>query len=240
MPASSGGRSRARPSTRSIRPRGSPPGRSSIGVLKAADNGGFDADRDRAAIDDQVDPSGKVACTWAAVVGETWPDKLADGATTGPPKARRMASGRRGWAGTRIATVSSPAVARSATAQSSVLGSTSVSGPGQNASRQRGRGCVEAGDPPGGFEIADMGDQRIEGRPALGLVEPGNGRRVGGVGAEPIDGLGRERDQPAFRQAARGRGHGGLIGRQNWRCQAHIHRGQILNSASCGVRNPRL
>ena len=39
-----------------------------------------------------------------------------------------------GWAGTRTAMVSSPAVARSATAQSVVLGSTSVSGPGQNAS----------------------------------------------------------------------------------------------------------
>lgn len=58
---------------------------------------------------------------------------LADGATTAPPKACRIASAT-GWAGMRIATVSSPAVANSATGQSSVFGTTSVSGPGQNAS----------------------------------------------------------------------------------------------------------
>ena len=50
---------------------------------------------------------------------------FADGATTGPPKARRI-SRATGWAGSRIATVSSPAVARSATAQFGVFGSTIV------------------------------------------------------------------------------------------------------------------
>ena len=63
----------------------------------------------------------------------------------------------------------------------------------------------------------------IEGGPALGLVEPGDRGGIGGIGAEAIDGLGRERDQAAFGEAARGRGHGGLAGRQNLRCQAHIH-----------------
>ena len=116
-------------------------------------------------------------CTCAAVVGETWPDRLADGATTGPPNARRMPRAT-GWAGIRIATVSSPAVARSATAQSAVFGSTSVSGPGQNASASAVACGVETGDFPRGVEVADMGDQRIEGGPALGLIEPGNrGRR---------------------------------------------------------------
>ena len=109
-----------------------------------------------------------------------------------------------GWAGTRTATVSSPAVARSATAQSADFGSTSVSGPGQNASASAVAGCVETGNPPGGGEIADMGDQRIEGGPALGLIKPGDRGRIGGVGAEAIDGLGRERDQPAFGKAAAG------------------------------------
>ena len=61
LSASSGGCASARPSTRSISARGRPPGRSSIGRVKAADNGGFDADRDRAAVDDQVDPPVKVA-----------------------------------------------------------------------------------------------------------------------------------------------------------------------------------
>ena len=40
--------------------------------------------------------------------------------------------------------------------------------------------------------------------PALGRVEPRHGLAVGGVGAEPVDGLGRKRDQPAGREHARG------------------------------------
>ena len=68
---------------------------------------------------------------------------------------------------------------------------------------QRGRSGVKARDLPRGGDIADMGDQRIEGRPALGLVEAGDRGRIGGVGAEAIDGLGRERDQPAFGQDTR-------------------------------------
>ena len=64
-----------------------------------------------------------------------------------------------------------------------------------------------------------MGDQRIEGGPALGLVEPGDRGRVGGVGAEAINGLGRERDQPALGQAARRFRHGSLAGGPNPRFQ---------------------
>ena len=97
---------------------------------------------------------------WSARHGPTdWPTAP----PPAPPKARRM-SRATGCAGTRIATVSSPAVARSATGQSSAFGSTSVSGPGQNASASASRGRVEPGDPPRGVEVADMGDQRIEGR----------------------------------------------------------------------------
>ena len=76
------------------------------------------------------------ASTCCAVVGETWPERFADGATTGRPNAARM-SRATGWPGTRTAMVSRPAVARSATGQSARLGSTSVSGPGQNAAASR-------------------------------------------------------------------------------------------------------
>ena len=62
---------------------------------------------------------------------------------------------------------------------------------------KRGRLRVETGNPPGGLDIPDMGDQRIERGPALGLVEMRDRGGIGGVGAEAIDGLGRERDQPA-------------------------------------------
>ena len=179
-------------------------------------------------------------CTWAAVVGETWPERLAEGATTGPPKARRM-SRATGCAGIRIATVSRPAVARSATAQCSVFGSTSVSGPGQNASASARRGGVEAGDLPRGGDIADMGDQRVEGGPALGLVEAGDrgrhwwrrrrARRRSRSGTRPA------RPRASARAAA---------------ATAASPAGKIcvfrptftginfLKSAACGERNPRL
>ena len=56
-----------------------------------------------------------------------------------------------------------------------------------------------------------MGDQRIECRPALGLVEARDGAAVGGVGAEAVDGLGRKGDEPAGGKAAhRVRDRGGV------------------------------
>ena len=107
-----------------------------------------------------------------------------------------------GWLGTRTAMLSRPAVASSATGQAARLRSTSVSGPGQNAvGKALGRG-IEHRQPPGGGEIEDMGDQRIERRPALGGIEPRDRGAVGGVGAEAIDGLGRERDQAAVRRGS--------------------------------------
>ena len=76
------------------------------------------------------------ASTCAAVVGLTWPERLALGAAIG-----RSADRRRAWAtgcpGTRSAMVSSPAVVRSATGHSGALASTSVRAPGQNASASR-------------------------------------------------------------------------------------------------------
>jgi hypothetical protein len=49
-----------------------------------------------------------------------------------------------------------------------------------------------------------MGDQRVEPRPALGLVEPRHGDRIGGVGGEAVDGFRRQDDE-----AARGQRLGG-------------------------------
>ena len=102
-----------------------------------------------------------------------------------------------GWLGTRTAMVSRPAVASSATGQSARLGSTSVSGPGQNAAREPLGGSVEAREPRAALGVGDVGDQRIERRPALGVVEARDRRAVGGVGAQPVDGLGRKGDEAA-------------------------------------------
>ncbi len=59
-----------------------------------------------------------------------------------------------------------------------------------------------------------MRDQRVEGGPPLGGVEPGHGAGVGGVGAEPINRLGGEGDEPAFAQNPRRRLDPGAVGRE--------------------------
>ena len=64
-------------------------------------------------------------------------------------------------------------------------------------------GRIEARNLPRGRDVGDVGDQGVEGGPSLGLIEAGDGRSLGGVGAEPINRLGRERDQAALPEAAR-------------------------------------
>ena len=53
-------------------------------------------------------------------------------------------------------------------------------------------------------DIGDMGDERIERRPPLGRVESCNGGAVSRVGAEAVDGLGREGHEAAGGEQARG------------------------------------
>ena len=179
------------------------------------------------------------AATCAAVVGETWPERLADGATTAPPKARRSACAT-GCAGTRSATLSSPAVARSHTVQPAAFGSTSVSGPGQNASASASAVASNRAMRARRVEARDMGDQRVERRPALGGVEPRHRRRIGGIGAEPVDGFGRKCDQAAVAQAARGRRRRGVAGRQHPGGQIDRHLRSYRNSPACEGRRSTL
>jgi hypothetical protein len=67
---------------------------------------------------------------------------------------------------------------------------------------KRDRLVVESGDFRCLGDVADMDDQRIEARPALGLVDPRDCLAIGGVGGEAVDGFGRHRhglpggDQP--------------------------------------------
>ena len=69
--------------------------------------------------------------TCCAVVGETWPDTFADGAEIGVSNAANNILAT-GWDGQRIAIVSKPPQADFGT--DCFLGSTIVSGPGQNCS----------------------------------------------------------------------------------------------------------
>ena len=60
------------------------------------------------------------------------------------------------------------------------------------------------GQPGRVVDRGDVNDQRVEARPALGLEQPGDRAIVAGIGAEPIDRLGRKRDQrAAFQQIGR-------------------------------------
>ena len=53
--------------------------------------------------------------------------------------------------------------------------------------------------------VRHMRDQRIEARAAFGRIKPRDRRAIGGVGAEAVDRLGRERHQPAVGEHARRR-----------------------------------
>ena len=76
-------------------------------------------------------------------------------------------------------------------------GSTSVSGPGQNAcaslfdsgSNRAMRSAIAM--------IGDMGDQRVEARPALGFEDARHADAVGGVAGQPVDGFRRDGDDIA-------------------------------------------
>ena len=81
---------------------------------------------------------------------------------------------------------------------------TRVSGPGQKACASRSARSSNAPMRRAGGEVGHMGDQRIEARPALGLVDGGHGARVGRVGGQAIDGLGGQDDQPAGAQGRDG------------------------------------
>ena len=122
-----------------------------------------------------------------------------------PPACRRLQRMSRatGCAGTRTAMVSSPAVASSATGQSGGARQHQRQRPRPEFRRELFGVGIELGDPARGGEVGDMGDQRIERRPSLGEVEPRDRLGIGGVGAEPVNGFGRERDEPALGKAAR-------------------------------------
>ena len=66
---------------------------------------------------------------------------------------------------------------------------------------------VKARDAPGHRQIADVGDQGVEARAALGVVYCRHGPRVGGVCGQAIDGLGRHEDQSAIGQRLGGCGY---------------------------------
>ena len=193
------------PSTRSIASRGRPPGRSSVGAPRHDTMVDSTPTLARSAVDDQVDAAVEIGehvlRRSSATHGRTgWP--------TARPPACRTPSGDRARPDDPARaprSMSSPAVASSDTGQPSAFGSTSVSGPGQNAPASSFARHRKARERERRRGVRHMRDQRIEARPALGGVEPRDRLAVGRVGAEAVDRLGRKRDQPAVGEHARGR-----------------------------------
>jgi hypothetical protein len=137
------------------------------------------------------------ASTWAALVALILPEVLALGAASGCPNAR--ISSPANPFGTRMPTVSRPAVASAWMPLSVFSGTTIVSGPGQKASASA-RYRIEIGIVLGHRKVRHVADQRIELRPALGLVDPCDRRRIGGIGGKAVDGLGRDGDRQTVAQ----------------------------------------
>ena len=192
---------RARARARSAS-RGAPPGRSNSG--RSSRQRWSIRRRQASARHRGSDRSGRrrSSSTCAAVVGETWPERLADGATTGLPSARMMPRAT-AWSGTRTAMLSSPAVASSATGQPAVSSAPASAVP----ARTPRQAASPPHRTPRGVRAAAMSDtcaiSGLNGRPSLGGVKARHGLAVGGVGAEAVDRLGRKRDQPARGEAAR-------------------------------------
>ena len=80
--------------------------------------------------------------------------------------------------------------------------------------REPPRGGVEQALGLGGLEARHMGDERVEARALLGLVDARHGFGPRRVGAEAVDGLGREGDEPAVAQEFGRAREPGLVGRQ--------------------------
>ena len=165
----------------------------------------FHADRARAAVEDEIDAAAQIGehmrgagrRHMAGAVGRGRDDRSAEGVEQGArDRMRRHAHGDAVEAGEREIGDAAIRLLRQHQRQRSRPERGRELFGGRRETRRR---AARGGD------VRDMRDQRIERRAALGRVEPGDGLAIAGVGAEPVDGLGRKGDETAGRKAARGR-----------------------------------
>ena len=188
-----------RPSTRSIASRGTPPGRSSVGSPRQDTMVDFDADRAGAGVDDQIDAAAQIGehmrgagrRNVAGAVGRWRHHRPAEGRQQrARDRVRRHAHGDAVEPGEReIGRPGSPAA-------SAAPGSAAPARTPRQASRpprRSGRGRRAAAT------SATCAISGLNAGPALGGIEPRHRLAIAGVGAEPVDGLGRER-RPARRR----------------------------------------
>ena len=149
------------------------------------------------------DCSPSSASTSCAVVGLMRPERLAEGAASGRPKARisferhrmtRHAQRNGLQSGTRKFT----------DLVAGATGSTSVSGPGQKRSARRCARSSSTASLRRHVKAGYMCDQRIELRASFRRIDAGNGQVTARVCSEPVDRLGRQTDEPGTAQAIDG------------------------------------
>ena len=192
--ASDGAASRGRPSTRSRSARAMPPERSSAGRSR---NPTIEDSRPIVvgpASRMQATLSPRSAATWAAVVGLTWPERLALGAATGRPNAASRACAT-GCAGTRIAIVSRPGGDQIGDPRRLALWQDEGQRPGPEGGGEAARIIADNGDRFHRSERRDVNDQGVEPRASLRSKDRGDGPLAGRVGGEPVDRLGRHPDE---------------------------------------------
>ena len=152
--------------------------------------------------------------TCAAAVGLGRPERFALGAATGTP-ASSMSLRATGCSGSRMATVSSPAVTFAGTRAD--FGKIIVSGPGQKASiiRRAPLGRLAIDQRPQLFGTADVQNQRVVAGTALRLKDPRDRRGVQPVCPEAVDRFRRKGDQLARPDARGGLADGGVARGKN-------------------------
>jgi len=180
--------------------RGVPPGRSSSGVAKQPTMvDSTPTETGPPSMIRSMRPARSLA-TCAAAVGETWPDRFAEGATIGCPS----------WHSHGV----QPGGGQSRDRAIQRLRQHQRQRAGPERFGEAARGGIETRDALGGGKVCDMGNQRIERGSPLGLIKPGNGLRMRRVGAEAVDRLGGKRHQATVGEAP-----GGLGGRHGARSQ---------------------
>ena len=143
-------------------------------------------------------------------MGARRPVRLAEGQTTGAPKARRTPRAT-GWSGIRRPMVLPPPVTVSETEGS--RHSTSVSGPGKkSAISRRASGGTDRASVSTSAGVGDLHGQGLAEGPLLGVKDARDAVHDKGAGGQAVDGLRRVGDQAARPQDVPGAGQDVRVG----------------------------
>ena len=141
--------------------------------------------------------------TCCAVVGETCPERFAEGASHHRPPRRCENLARDGMARHAHGDGVEPCRRELRNGAARVLWQDKRQWSRPERRRNSLGRCIKVGEPMRGRAICHMRNQGIERGPPLGIVQAGHGRGITGVAAQAIDRLGRKCGEPAPREHAR-------------------------------------